>query len=92
MAPAGLGSRPGHDLPSTPDGASGLASLALPLGVAAPGREGIVPIRPSALPFQFDCAGPLTVEDTAHGTKLRSMLAPPLPRILVAVGAERGIA
>jgi hypothetical protein len=48
------------------------------------GREGIVPLRKTALPYQLDCAGPLIAEDTAHGLELKSQLSPPIPRILLA--------
>jgi hypothetical protein len=53
-------------------------------------REGVVPVRTSALPFQLDCAGSLIVEDTAYGKELEAMLQPAKPRIRVAI--ERGIA
>jgi hypothetical protein len=59
-----------------------------PWGWLRVGREGLVPIRPSALPFQLDCAGSLVVADTAYGKELRSMLTTATPRILVVADGD----
>jgi hypothetical protein len=63
----------------------GLRVWRSPWGWLRAGREGIVPVRLSALPFQLDCAGPLTVEDTAYGRELEAIITPALPRITVPV-------
>jgi len=67
-----------------------LEPLLKEVAVAKVRREGVVPVRTSALPFQLDCAGSLIVEDTAYGKELEAMLQPAKPRIRVAI--ERGIA
>jgi hypothetical protein len=56
-----------------------------PWGWLRASRNGIVPIRASAVPFQLDCAGPLIAEDVPHGLELQKMLTPAIPRILVAI-------
>lgn len=56
-----------------------------PWGWLRASRNGIVPIRVSAVPFQLDCAGPLIAEDVPHGLELQKMLTPAMPRILVAI-------
>jgi hypothetical protein len=63
----------------------GLRVWRCPWGWLRAGREGVVPVRTSALPFQLDCAGSLIVEDTAYGKELEAMLQPARPRIRVAM-------
>ncbi|WP_133239207.1 hypothetical protein [Microvirga sp. KLBC 81] len=63
-----------------------------PVGWLKARRRGICVVRPAAAAHYLDDAGPLSVEDEAHGEELDQILTRPKPRILIPSSSFKKVA